>query len=83
MNCIADIIPVFFHILSYLHLQSRNFHPHDRDSFTNKKHSNKFNEILGGVRLDAAGSQRQDKQQTPRGPHAPFAVDLQDGRGRG
>lgn len=33
--------------------------------------------------LDAAGPQRQDKQQAPRGPHAPVAVHLQDGRGRG
>ncbi|KOX70812.1 hypothetical protein WN51_02236 [Melipona quadrifasciata] len=38
---------------------------------------------IRGVRLDAAGSQRQDQQQAPRGPHAPAAVDLQDGRGRG
>lgn len=33
--------------------------------------------------LDAAGPQRQDKQQAPRGPHAPVTVHLQDGRGRG
>lgn len=32
--------------------------------------------------LDAAGPQRQDKQQAPRGPHAPVTVHLQDGRGR-
>ena len=35
------------------------------------------------MRLDAAGSQRQDQQQAPRGPHAPAVVDFQDGRGRG
>ncbi|OAD52008.1 Glycine receptor subunit alpha-2 [Eufriesea mexicana] len=38
---------------------------------------------VGGVRLDAAGSQRQDQQQASRCPHASAAVDLQDSRGRG
>lgn len=35
------------------------------------------------MRLDVTGSQRQDQQQAPRGAHAPFALDLQDGGGRG
>lgn len=35
------------------------------------------------MRLDAAGSQRQDQQQASRGPYTPATVDLQDGRGRG